>query len=86
MTAPAFQDLAVKDLEGKTITYIEPSRRGVKPEDEISQTLLVIVAFYPDQALTVSLAVDERIGSIQDLIALSMMVQRKLTHEIKPRR
>lgn len=86
MTAPAFQDLAVKDLEGKTITYVEPSRRGLNPEDEITQTLLVVVAFYPDQAVTVSLALDERLGSIQDLIAMSMMVQRKLTREIKPRR
>jgi hypothetical protein len=85
MQAPAFQDVAVKDLEGRTIVYVEPSKRNRSNEPEVIQSLIVIVAFFPDQAVTVSMAMEERLGSVQDLIAMAMMVQRKLIDVIEPR-
>lgn len=85
LTAPAFNELPVKDLAGKTITYVEPSKRGRSQDPKVLQSLLVVVAFFPDDAVTVTLAVDERLGTVQDLMRLSMMVQRKLLDEIEPR-
>lgn len=83
LLAPAFQDLPVKDLEGRRVTYVEPIKRYKSDTPDIKQSLLVIVAFFPDQALTVSVALEERLGSVQDLIAICMMVQRKVTKELK---
>lgn len=82
--APAFQDVPVKDLEGRRVSFTDPSQKKYRKEGpEVKQSVLVIVAFFPDQALTVSMAVEERMGSIQDLVAVAMMVQRKITSEIK---
>jgi hypothetical protein len=83
LAAPAFQSVPVKDLEGRTITYVEPHKR-YKSGPEVKQSLIVVVAFFPDSAVTVSLAVEERLGSVQDLVALALMVQRKLKDEIQP--
>lgn len=83
LLAPAFQEVAVKDLEGRRVTYVEPNKRYTSDKPEIKQSLLVIVAFFPDQALTVSVAMEERLGSVQDLIAILMMVQRKVQNEIR---
>lgn len=85
LAAPAFQDVPVKDLEGRRITYVEPHKRYRGKESEVEQSLLVIVAFFPDEALTVSFALEERLGSVQDLIAMAMMAQRKLKTEIERR-
>lgn len=84
LLAPSFQDLPVKDLEGQTITYVEPNKKYLPAQPEVKQSLLVIVSFFPDQALTVSVAMEERLGTVQDLVALSMLVQRRLLYEIKP--
>lgn len=85
LSAPAFQEIAVKDLEGRKVTFTDPHKKYVSQHPEIERSLLVLVAFFPDQALTVSFAVDERLGSIQDLIALALMSQRKLKTEIRPK-
>jgi len=85
LTAPAFQDVPVGDLVGRRIRYVEPHKRGKGNQSQVRQSLLVVVAFFPDQAVTVSLAIEERLGSVQDLVALAMMVQRKITQELKPR-
>lgn len=85
LTAPAFQEIAVKDLEGRKIRFVDPNRKYVSNQPEIEQSLLVLVAFFPDQAVTVSFAIDERLGSVQDLIALAMLAQRKLKDELSPR-
>lgn len=85
LTAPAFNEVPVKDLAGKTITYVEPSKRGRSKDPKVLQSLLVVVAFFPEDAVTVTLAVDERLGTVQDLMRMSMMVQRKLLEEIEPR-
>lgn len=83
LLAPAFQDLPVKDLEGRSITYVEPHKKYRPSTPEVEQSYLVIVAFFPDQALTVSLAIEERLGTVQDLIAVAMMVQRKVRNELR---
>lgn len=85
LTAPAFQEIAVKDLEGRKVRFVDPNKKYVSDKPEIEQSLLVLVAFFPDHALTVSFAIDERLGSVQDLIALAMLSQRKLKTEIGSR-
>ena len=84
MMAPAFQDVPVKDLEGRRISFTDPSKKIYRQEGpEIKQSVLVIVAFFPDQALTISISLEERLGTVQDLVAVAMMIQRKVTKEIK---
>lgn len=85
MTAPAFSDLPVKDLEGKRIKYVEPSKRGRSQDPKVLQSFLIVVAFFPDDAVTVTLALEERLGSVQDLLRMAMMVQSKLKYDIDPR-
>ena len=85
IAAPAFSDVPVKDLEGKTITYVEPSKRGRSRDPKVLQSFLIVVAFFPDDAVTVTLTLEERLGSVQDLLRIAMMVQRKLKFDIDPR-
>ncbi len=83
LTAPAFQEVAVSDLEGKKIRYPSAVKKYISKEPEIQNSLLVIVAFFPDEAVTLSFAIEERIGSVQDLVALAMLAQRKLREDVK---
>jgi len=84
MLAPAFQELPVKDLEGRRVTFTDPLQKQYRSEGpEVKQSVLVIVAFFPDQALTVTMALEERLGTVQDLVAVAMMVQRKIISEIQ---
>lgn len=84
LLAPAFQELAVKDLEGRTIKYLDPNKRYRSQDPKVLGTLLAIVAFYPDRALTVSVIIEERLGGVQDLVAIAMLTQKKLKNEIRP--
>lgn len=81
LTAPAFQEVAVSDLEGQKIRYPSEVKKYVSSEPEVQNSLLVIVAFFPDEAVTLSFAMEERIGSVQDLVALAMLAQRKLRED-----
>jgi hypothetical protein len=84
MLAPAFQDVPVKDLEGVRISFADPSKKVYRKDGpEVLQSVLVIVAFFPDHALTVSISLEERLGTVQDLVAVAMLVQRKINNEIK---
>lgn len=84
LLAPAFQELPVKDLEGRRISFTDPTKKQYRKDGpEVKQSVLVIVAFFPDQALTVSMALEERLGTVQDLVAVAMMVQRKIITEIQ---
>lgn len=83
LLAPAFQDIAVKDLEGHKVTFVDPYKKYSADHPKVLQSLLVLVAYFPDEAVTVSFAMDEKLGTIQDLIAVAMMAQRKLKEEIK---
>ncbi len=82
LSAPAFQELAVVDLEGKRIRFpVAPKNYG-SDQPKVLHSLLVLVAFFPDQGLTVSLAIEERLGTIQDLIALGLLTQRNIKERI----
>lgn len=83
LLAPAFQEIAVKDLEGHKVTFVDPNKKYRSDEPKVLQSLLVLVAYFPDEAVTLSFAMDEKLGSIQDLIAVAMTAQRKLKEEIK---
>lgn len=84
LMAPAFQTIAVKDLVGKRVKYPMPKKHYKAETGRVINSLLVLVAFYPDKSVTLSFAVEERMGSAQDLIALALMVQRRLKEEIEP--
>jgi hypothetical protein len=84
LLAPAFQDVPVKGLEGRRISFADPSKKVYRKDGpEVKQSVLVIVAFFPEQALTVSLSIEERMGTVQDLVAVAMLVQRKILNEIE---
>lgn len=84
LLAPAFTELPVKDLEGRRISFSDPGQKQYrKDQPEVKQSVLVIVAFFPDQALTVSMALEERLGTVQDLVAVAMMVQKKVVSELR---
>lgn len=87
LTAPAFNDLPVADLEGQRIHYPKDlSNKKYYPKGgEVKQTVLVLVAFYPDESLTLSFAVEERMGTVQDLVQLAMLAQRNLKEKILAR-
>ncbi len=85
LTAPAFIDIAVADLEGKRVNFEKGPKKYVPKGGNIKQTVTVIVAFFPDQAVTLSFAIEERLGDIQDLIPLAMLAQRKLKEDIVAR-
>lgn len=82
LTAPAFTDLPVADLEGKKVEFPAPPKKYVPVGGKVKQSLLVMVAFYPDEAVTLSFAIEERLGTVQDLMAVAMLAQRKLKEEI----
>lgn len=82
LTAPAFTDLPVADLEGKKITFPSPPKKYVPAGGKVKQSLLVMVAYYPDEAVTLSFAIEERMGTVQDLMSIAMLAQRKLKEEI----
>jgi hypothetical protein len=87
LSAPSFSELAVKDLEGKSIHYPKDlSTKKYYPKGgEVRQTVQVLVAFYPDEGLTLSFAVEERMGTVQDLVQLAMLAQRNLKEKILAR-
>lgn len=82
LTAPAFNDLPVADLEGKKITFPAPPKKYVPAGGKVKQSLLVMVAYYPDEAVTLSFAIEERLGTVQDLMAVALLAQRKLKEEV----
>ncbi len=84
LMAPAFQTIEVKDLVGKRVRYPQAHKRYKASTGRVLNSLLVLVAFYPEKSVTLSFAVEERMGSAQDLIALALMVQRRLKEEIEP--
>lgn len=85
LEAPAFTDVAVADLEGKRVTFDRGPKKYVPKGGEIKQSLTVVVAFFPDQAVTLTFAIEERLGNVQDLIAVAMLAQRKLREDIVAR-
>lgn len=78
LTAPAFNDLAVVDLEGKSVRYPTPPKKYVPKGGKVKQSLIVLVAYYPDEALTLRFAIEERLGTVQDLMAVALHAQRNL--------
>lgn len=85
LDAPAFNDVAVADLEGKRVTFQKGPKKYVPKGGEVQQSLIVVVAFFPDQAVTLTFAIEERLGSVQDLVAVAMLAQRKLREEVAAR-
>jgi hypothetical protein len=85
LTAPAFRTVAVADLEGKTVTYPSPPKKYFPKGGKVRHSLLVLVAFFPDESLTLSFAIEERMGTVQDLMALAMLAQRKLRDDVVAR-
>lgn len=85
LKAPAFKDVAVADLAGKQISFVKGPKRYVPKGGHVKQSLMVVVAFFPDQALTLTFAMEERLGNVQDLIAVALHAQRKLREEIAAR-
>jgi hypothetical protein len=85
LTAPAFTELAVVDLEGKKVEYPSPPKKYFPKGGKVKQSLLVLVAFYPDESVTLTFAIEERLGTVQDLMSVAMLAQRKLREEIVAR-
>jgi hypothetical protein len=85
LNAPAFTDVPVADLEGKRISFPAPPKKYVPKGGKIKQSLIVLVAYYPDEALTLTFAIEERLGTVQDLMAVAMLAQRKLREDIVAR-
>lgn len=85
LTAPAFTDVAVADLEGKRVNFEKGPKKYVPKGGNVKQTVTMIVAFFPDQGITLTFAIEERLGDIQDLVPLAMLAQRKLKEEIVAR-
>ncbi len=85
LSAPAFNDLPVADLAGKRVSFPAPPKKYVPKGGKVKHSLLVLVAFYPDEALTLSFALEERLGTVQDLMAVAMLAQRKLRDEVLAR-
>ncbi len=85
LAAPAFTDVAVADLEGKRVIFHQGPKKYVPKGGEVKQSLMVAVAFFPDQAVTLTFAIEERLGNVQDLIAVAMLAQRKLREDIVAR-
>lgn len=86
LTAPSFQELPVKDLEGKTVKLPSEPKKYYPKDGVVLQSLWVLVAYFPDKALTMTLAVEERVGTVQDLIDLAMLAQKRMKEEASPRR
>lgn len=85
LTAPAFTDVAVADLEGKKVNFEKGPKKYVPKGGNVIKTVTMIVAFFPDQGVTLTFAIEERLGDIQDLLPIAMLVQRKLTEDIVAR-
>lgn len=84
LTAPAFQKVGVADLEGKHVEYVT-RKEYRKKVPQVKNNLIVIVAFFPDEAVTLSFAIEERLGNVQDLVALALLAQRRLKDDIEKR-
>lgn len=82
MSAPAFSDLAVADLEGKTIAFSEPPKKYTPKGGKVKQSLIVLVAFFKDESLTVTFAIEERLGNVQDLVDVALLAQKNLKEDI----
>ncbi len=78
LTSPSFKDLPVADLEGRRVSFRDPVKEYRRQHPRVLSRVVVLVAFFPEQRLTLSLAVEERLGTVQDLIALGLLAQRKL--------
>ncbi|MGE0487790.1 MAG: hypothetical protein AB7S38_01100 [Vulcanimicrobiota bacterium] len=76
--APAFQSipttLEAKRPELKSLEVPAEAKPATTPPQEIS----ILVAYFPDQAVTMQLAVDRRVGTFQNLVNLALQAQRKL--------
>ena len=82
LTAPAFQKLGVADLEGKKVKYV--TRKEYRERaPKVRNNLIVIVAFFPDEAVTLTFAVEERLGNVQDLVSIALLAQRRLKEDIE---
>ncbi|MBI3924266.1 MAG: hypothetical protein HY319_01880 [Armatimonadetes bacterium] len=81
-SAPAFRSIPI-DVQPRTTDPPAPAPPPAQePENEPQTTagprMNVLVAYFPAQAVAVELALDDRIGSPQDLIALSLLIQERL--------
>ncbi|MCA9796038.1 MAG: hypothetical protein KC910_29720 [Candidatus Eremiobacteraeota bacterium] len=78
-SAPAFQSIPTT-LEANRVKLSAPAPKPeVKAETVPAQEISILVAYFPDQAVTVQLAVDRRVGTFQNLVNLALQTQRKLT-------
>ena len=72
--APAFQDIAVPrtKLEGSLLPPKPKQYARSMPEYN------VLVAYFPDKAITVELEMDSRMGALQDVIRLALAVTSRI--------
>ena len=76
--APAFQDVATPRtrLEGSLTSLLPPKpnqvRKVYQPE------YLVLVAYFPDKAVTLELAIDSRVADVQKLIGMGLTISAKI--------
>jgi hypothetical protein len=82
LEAPSFREIPVADLKGKRISFPVPPKKYFPKGGEVKQSILVLVAYFQDESVTLSFAMEERMGTVQDLVDVAMRAQRKLREEV----
>lgn len=80
--APVWQDVPTKINYVKRPQFRPVPKKYVDRRGKLEKDLLLMVAYFPEQALTVELALDRRLGTMQDLVQLSMSLNKKVKAQL----
>lgn len=77
--APAFEAIGTPSRPPKAA----PKKVAVKPVEEPAKKpeVLMLVMFLPEKSVTVEMALDDRLGTVQNLIALGLLVNQKMLQQ-----
>ncbi len=77
--APAFEAIGTPARPPKPA----PKKAAVKPAEEPAKKpeVIMLVMFLPEKSVTVEMALDDRLGTVQNLIALGLLVNQKMLQQ-----
>lgn len=76
--SPVWQDIPTKIKYVKRPRFRPLEKKYVDKKGALKHEFLIMVAYFPEQALTVELALDGRLGTFQNLVQLSMGLNQKV--------
>jgi hypothetical protein len=76
-SAPSFQDIPT-ELGAEPRPKEEPPTAAPPPEPPRGPALMVLLAKFPSKGVVLELAMDERLGGLQHLLQIALLVQNRL--------